>query len=223
MSSRNAWKNWNKHTALNIQNSTFCDSLKQLCWQTQLLTSSAARCPQSNLSLSYWSQVKPSCWATAANPKLSWDLCTRTSAILWTNSVCLTEPVWMWPKPQLPGDDPSAPSLTPPRQSSSIPHPHWAAVPFFSPFAGTKRCQKALPAWSLTTNHSQTHKPGALHGCNSIATLQYCCPESHSLLPGWLFTFLGGIWKRQHLWASPAFSTISACLYFSKQTNQKAW
>lgn len=71
----------------------------------------------------------------------------------------LTEPVWRWPKPQLPWDDPSAPSLTPPRQSSSISHPHWSAgeaVHFLSLFAATEKSHKALAAWFLTTSSSQT-------------------------------------------------------------------
>lgn len=194
-------------TALNTWNCTFCGSLQQLCQQAQLLTPPAARCPQSNLSLSYGSPVKPSCWDTAANPKLSWDLCTRTPAILWTSSVCLPEPVWMWPKPQLPRGDPSAPSLTPPRQSSSIP-----------PFAPTKKSQKALPAWFLTPNHSQTSQNWGsallqLHGNIAIllSRIPFCTPRL--VIHIFLGLGRGSTWEDAQLFHN-------FCLPFFQQVNK---
>lgn len=153
----------------------------------------------------------PSCWDTAANPKLSWDLGTRTPAILWTSSVCLTEPVWMWPKPQLPRGDPSAPSLTALRQSSSI--PPWAAVHSSLPLQQERNPRK---------HHLPDSSPQAAQNWGSAllqlhASLQYCCPEFHSVLPGWLFTSFGGLgrgntWEDAqlfHNFCSPFFQQVN--------------
>lgn len=73
------------------------------------------------------------------------------------------------------------------------------------------------------------HKPLTNPQTWGSAWLQFHCNVAILLsrvsfsTPRLVIYIFWGVWKRQHLWASPAFSTISACLYFSKQTNQKAW
>lgn len=133
----------------------------------------------------------------------------------------LTEPAWRWPKPQLPWDDPSAPSLTPPRQSSSISHPHWSAgeaVHFLSLFAATEKSHKALAAWFLTTSSSQTPQNWdsallQLH-CNTAILLS----RASVYTPRLVIHIFWGAWKRQHLGWSPAFPQfLSAFFSASKQ------